>query len=152
MVNDKIYIGAHKTIHLDDSYMGSGKILKRAQEKYGIENFEKEILEVFENSDEMYEMESKLVTKDFIKEDTNYNLKKGGEGGFDYINKQSLNNSSNQGKIGGDNMGKSRKINPEKFIAQDKAFIERTKQRHEDGLVKYDTFTGKTHTDKLKRK
>ena len=42
-LNDKIYVGVHKTDNLNDGYMGSGKILNRAIKKYGVENFEKDI-------------------------------------------------------------------------------------------------------------
>lgn len=43
-INGKTYIGQHKYKVLNDSYMGSGKIIKLAHSKYGLENFEKKIL------------------------------------------------------------------------------------------------------------
>lgn len=43
-INNKQYIGQHRTNHINDGYMGSGVALHRAYKKYGLENFTKEIL------------------------------------------------------------------------------------------------------------
>lgn len=83
LINGKYYIGKHQTKNLDDGYMGSGKLLKRAIAKYGIENFKKEILHILDNEIEMNAKEKQLV----IVNESTYNLNEGGHGGFSYINR-----------------------------------------------------------------
>ena len=90
LVNGKVYIGKHQTKYLDDNYMGSGKLIKAAIKKYGLENFKKEILHVFETEDEMNKKEAELVTEEFIASGISYNLCSGGNGGFGYINTNGL--------------------------------------------------------------
>lgn len=89
-INGKIYVGKHQTKDLNDGYMGSGKHLKKAQNKYGIENFEKEILFQFDNEAEMNAKEAELVTEEFCLREDNYNICPGGRGGFGYINTNNL--------------------------------------------------------------
>lgn len=89
-LNNKIYVGSHKTKNKDDGYMGSGKYLNHAINKYGVENFIKEILFVFDNAKEMYDKEAEIVNDNFLAEENTYNLKRGGFGGFDYINANNL--------------------------------------------------------------
>lgn len=85
-INNKIYIGVHKTQNLNDGYMGSGSYLKNQFKKYGINNFKKDILEFFETSEEMYSKEAEIVTEDFLKRQDVYNLREGGSGGWYHIN------------------------------------------------------------------
>ena len=79
--NGKIYIGMHRTKSLDDGYMGSGKLLKAAIKKYGKENFKKEILEIFDNEEDMILKEKELVTDEFVLSEDNYNIMPGGKFG-----------------------------------------------------------------------
>lgn len=69
-----------------DDYMGSGKMINKAIKKHGLENFKKEILFCFDNESDMNAKEAELVTEEFCKEDTNYNLCPGGKGGWGYVN------------------------------------------------------------------
>ena len=86
LVNNKIYVGSHITKDLNDNYMGSGKILLKAIKKYGLENFKKEILYKLNSKEEMFLKEKEIVNEDFLKRIDTYNLKEGGEGGWDYVN------------------------------------------------------------------
>lgn len=87
ILNNKIYVGVHKTEDMNDGYMGSGKVITHALAKYGVENFTKVILETFENDEDMYAREKEVVNDDFLRRKDIYNLRRGGDGGFDYINK-----------------------------------------------------------------
>jgi group I intron endonuclease len=84
LINGKTYIGQHKYLELNDKYMGSGKHLKRALKKYGIENFRKDIL-VFNISNKEY---VDLLERVFIASEREkvgaencYNIVDGGQGG-----------------------------------------------------------------------
>lgn len=100
LINNKIYIGVHKTDDIDDGYMGSGKVIKYAIEKYGIENFRKDILENFDTYENALAKEAEIVTDEFLQRDDVYNLRRGGTGGFDYINKNGLSGAAAHGKLG----------------------------------------------------
>lgn len=78
-------MGIHKTNNLDDTYLGSGKLLKRAILKYGKDNFKKEILHIFDNEEDMKNKEREIVDENFLKGNV-YNLDTGGNGGFFYCN------------------------------------------------------------------
>jgi len=98
LINKKIYIGVHSTDKLDDGYLGSGKYLAKAIEKYGIYNFEREIIKYFDNIENAYLFESEVVNEEFVNRQDTYNLTTGGHGGY--------NNISEQGK---ENISKARK-------------------------------------------
>lgn len=77
-INNKFYIGAHKTKNPHDSYLGSGILISKAIQKYGKDNFEKIILYECDSEFHMYEVESQLVTQSLIDDSQCYNLKLGG--------------------------------------------------------------------------
>jgi hypothetical protein len=100
--NAKFYLGSHKTVNPNDSYLGSGTLLLRAVAKYGEENFKKEVLFVYDNEKEMFDKEIEVV--EAAKGDKLcYNLRRGGSGGFDWINQNGLSGQA-EGAIKGSKM------------------------------------------------
>jgi hypothetical protein len=89
-INNKYYIGAHKTINENDNYFGSGKLLKRSIKKHGIENFIKEIVEYCNSESEMFERELEIINC-VISDDLCMNISYGGHGGWTFVNKNKLN-------------------------------------------------------------
>lgn len=89
-VNNKIYVGTHITEDLHDKYMGSGWILAKAIVKYGLDSFIKETLYIFDNSEDMFNKEAEIVNEEFINRKDTYNIKLGGKGGWDYVNRNNL--------------------------------------------------------------
>lgn len=81
LINNKKYIGQHFG-ELEDSYFGSGILIMKAINKYGKENFKKEILSICKNRQEADQQEKDYILKFNAIEDENfYNLQEGGTGG-----------------------------------------------------------------------
>lgn len=82
LVNGKIYIGQHKSQVFDRDYHGSGKLIRRAFEKYGIENFKTELLKWCETRSDINKYEKIYIyiyhSNDLV---VGYNISKGGDGG-----------------------------------------------------------------------
>jgi len=80
LINGRKYIG--KDVRNNPSYLGSGKIFRQALLKYGKKNFQKEILGIANNKEELCELESYYI--DYYnaqKSELFYNITKGGDGG-----------------------------------------------------------------------
>ena len=82
LINGKIYIGQHKSQVFDRDYHGSGKLIRRAFEKYGIENFKTELLKWCETRSDINTNE-KIYIHIYHSDDleVGYNISKGGDGG-----------------------------------------------------------------------
>ena len=83
-LNNKIYVGKHSTDNLDDGYIGSGKLIKKAIQKYGIKNFTKEYL-AFCDTEEKLNWFEKFYIKKYKAREVGYNLTDGGDGHLGFI-------------------------------------------------------------------
>ncbi len=81
-INDKYYIGKHKTQDPYDDYLGSGKLIRAAINKYGRDKFTKTILEMCDSEEHMNEREREIVNLEQVNNPNCYNCRVGGEGGW----------------------------------------------------------------------
>jgi hypothetical protein len=79
-IDKKFYIGVHKTTDIiNNKYMGSGIRIRNAIKKYGIHNFQKITLFIFDDKHLAYDKEKELVNSDLLLNENCYNLRIGGE-------------------------------------------------------------------------
>lgn len=80
-INGKTYIGQHRYTNLNDSYMGSGKLLMLAIKKYGLCHFSKEILiSDITTREEADKEEIKMIALERKNGHSEYNIVDGGQG------------------------------------------------------------------------
>jgi len=83
-VNGRMYIGMDS--RNNPTYLGSGKALKCAINKYGKNNFIKEILEVCSNREELARQEIYWIKHyNAVDSPLYYNIKRGGIGGWEHV-------------------------------------------------------------------
>lgn len=153
LVNGKYYVGCHKTDNLDDGYMGSGVLITRLVKKYGLQSFTKEYLAIFDNPNDMFEMESQIVNEEFLVNESTLNLALGGNGGWMTVN-STLTHEDRQkiSKTGNDAFGKklksdsyAMKLHKENFKLCQRGFQEKL-----DSGWRVSGFTGKHHSEEHK--
>ena len=153
-VNGKIYVGTHITSNVEDDYMGSGTLLRKAYKKYGAQVFIKEIIHVFDNMNDMFNKEAEIVNESFVADKNTYNLKVGGSGGWDYINRNGLNWSQEKNtRISG--FRNPDPIEVAEWRKASKAALNAFWSQVKQGIIpepENPRFTGKSHTHESKRR
>lgn len=94
LVNNKIYVGVHKTKtpEIFDGYLGNGIYINQpntyiygktkfecAVKKYGVKNFKRTVLCIFSNEEEAYLEEGRIVNEAFLAREDVYNMILGGK-------------------------------------------------------------------------
>lgn len=140
-INSRYYIGFHITDDPNDDYLGSGKILKQAISKYGESFFSKEVLHIFETPEEMFAKEAELVNEETLNDPLCYNLKLGGQGGWDHI------------KINGF-LGKTHSVEYRKKLSKRNRLLFDSEYYQKIGRMAKNRnhFAGKHHSDETKRR
>ena len=157
-LDNKFYVGKHKTENKDDGYFGSGILIERAVAKHGKENFVKEILFEFPTEDAMNQKESDIVDEEFVARDDTYNLKLGGHGGWDYVNENGLSIKSRESLSANGKKGASKGNQIRRHLWEtDVEWRNACKAKMSIAqqirfLIGAGTFTGRRHTSETREK
>ena len=149
-VNGRKYIGKHQTNDMNDGYLGSGTLLRRAIKKYGKGKFSKEIVYIAKDHESLIAEEVRLIEAyNAVSDPLFYNIAFGGAGGDTYSgaslsDKQKLANlvrEANSGRpkskehqknLSEAKIGKSRNWSPETT----QRYKEDRKRKYADGTLK----------------
>ena len=79
LFNNKIYVGQHKSSEFDNTYYGSGIIIKELLNKYGMQRFNCEVLDWCKSQEELNQKEIFWINKlNCLNESVGYNIATGG--------------------------------------------------------------------------
>lgn len=94
LINNKIYIGVHKTkdpctfdgylangiyVNQPNTYIYGKTKMECAVKKYGVKNFKRIVLKIYSNEEEAYAEEARLVNDKFLARSDVYNMILGGK-------------------------------------------------------------------------
>lgn len=126
-INGKIYVGMHRVKYdeFDKDYIGSGKHLKYAVEKYGKDSFSCDVIEWCKTEEELSDRERYWITTlDAMNPDIGYNLKEGGIGGWNIDVSGENNPMYGVHRFGKDNPNYGNKRTVESRMQQSRAIAE----------------------------
>lgn len=129
LINNKKYLGSDK--HNNPKYYGSGKLLKLAIKKYGIENFKKDIIEEVETDNLKEREEYWLKLYDCANSSDYYNIVPNFLGGKNSSSFKKGNTPWNTGKI-----GKCPSLSHMKGKSEKEIYSEEALQRRNLGRIK----------------
>ena len=99
-VSGRYYFGVHKTEDPNAGYLGSSSYIRAAIAKHGEAALSKDVLFVYANSESAFGKEDELIQAYRGLDPLCMNLRRGGSGGFDWINGRGLNNSNGNWRKG----------------------------------------------------
>lgn len=143
LVNNKIYVGVHSTYNLNDGYLGSGIILSRSIKKYGERNFKRDILYYCLSRQDALDIESLIVNRDFVNNESTYNIHIGGGGNKGFLNTDIRTRISNSkiesGMAKGQNNNASKSKMSEYKIIQKNLKTAETRKNNGSYIVSHET-------------
>ena len=134
-INGMKYIGKHYG-ELDDSYLGSGTLLKRSLAKYGKENFSKSILYISKDDIENSEKEKYFIALfNAVSNPLFYNIHEGGSGGNTTAGYTEEEKQSLKRKLSEINRGKNNGMYGKTHSDQTKQFLSYWAQFERDNSI-----------------
>jgi hypothetical protein len=143
LINSKIYIGKDTTS--DPKYFGSGILIRRSIQKYGLENFSKEVIDTADNKEELAGKEKYWISEyNSIDKNIGYNISKGGDGGDtiswnpnrDLINKKVSESSFTKGKTYEEAYGIEKSLEYKRKLSE--ALKKRKPREKKEKIIKLD--------------
>ena len=175
----RIYIGIHSTNNLNDRYFAFGTYVAKdrtksdwvksnhgrnmknsrlynTMQKYGVDAFEREIIESFKTREQALKREEEIVTEEFINSDNNFNNRVGGmQGQFSKEIREKI--SRNNSMYRQDIRKKVAQKGKERWTDEMKDELSRNnpmydREKYEKHLGKNSSWFGRKHTEETKKK